>query len=91
SRKSIIAAIVLALGRGMGETMAVMMVIGNAPIFPKLFNKTQTIASLIALEMGMAEVGSMHYHALFASGFVLMIMLLLINLALYFIKARIDA
>lgn len=90
SRKSIIAAIVLALGRGMGETMAVMMVIGNAPIFPKLFNKTQTIASLIALEMGMAEVGSMHYHALFASGFVLMIMLLLINLALYFIKARID-
>ena len=90
SRKSILVAIVLALGRGMGETMAVMMVIGNAPIMPKLFKKCQTIPSLIALEMGMAEVGSLHYHALFASGFVLIIILLLINVILYLIKKSID-
>lgn len=90
SRKSIIAAIVLALGRGMGETMAVMMVIGNAPIMPSLFKKAQTIPSLIALEMGMAEVGSLHYHALFASGFILMIMLITINIILHFIKKNID-
>jgi phosphate transport system permease protein len=90
SRKSILAAMVLALGRGMGETMAVMMVIGNAPIMPKLFKKCQTIPSLIALEMGMAEVGSLHYHSLFASGFVLMLMLFIINIFLYFIKKRID-
>lgn len=90
SRKSILVAIVLALGRGMGETMAVMMVIGNAPIMPKLLKKSQTISSLIALEMGMAEVGSLHYHALFASGFILMIMLLLVNIILHFIKLRID-
>lgn len=90
SRKAILAAMVLALGRGMGETMAVMMVIGNAPIFPRLLKKSQTIPSLIALEMGMAEVGSLHYHALFASGFVLMMMLLGINMILYFIKQKID-
>lgn len=90
SRKSIIAATVLALGRAMGETMAVMMVIGNAPITPRLFGKAQTIPSLIALEMGMAEVGSLHYHALFASGLVLMIMLLIINIILYYIKKGIG-
>lgn len=89
-RRSILVAVVLALGRGMGETMAVMMVIGNAPIMPKLLKKCQTIPSLIALEMGMAEVGSLHYHSLFASGFVLMIILLLINIFLYFIKKSMD-
>lgn len=89
SRRSILAATVLALGRGMGETMAVMMVIGNAPIMPKLLGKCQTIPSLIALEMGMAEVGSLHYHALYASGFILMMILLLINLILYIIKRKI--
>lgn len=90
NKKSILVAIVLALGRGMGETMAVMMVIGNAPLMPSLLKKTQTISSLIALEMGMAEVGSLHYHALFASGFILMMMLLLINIIVHFIKLRID-
>lgn len=90
SKRSILASVVLALGRGMGETMAVMMVIGNASIIPRLLGKAQTIPSLIALEMGMAEVGSLHYHALFASGFVLMIMLLIINGLLYVIKNRMD-
>lgn len=89
SKRSILVSIVLALGRGMGETMAVMMVIGNAPIMPKLLGKAQTIPSLIALEMGMAEVGSLHYHALYASGFVLMMILLIINVILYIIKRKI--
>lgn len=90
SKRSILASIVLALGRGMGETMAVMMVIGNSSIMPKLLGKTQTIPSLIALEMGMVEVGSLHYHALFAAGFILMLILLAINTLLYFIKKRIN-
>ena len=89
SKRSILASGVLALGRGMGETMAVMMVIGNAPIMPKLLGKARTIPSLIALEMGMAEVGSLHYHALYASGFVLMMILLIINIILYIIKRKI--
>lgn len=89
SKRSILASVVLALGRGMGETMAVMMVIGNAPIMPKLLGRCQTIPSLIALEMGMAEVGSLHYHALYASGFILMMILLIINIILYIIKRKI--
>jgi len=90
SKKGIIAAVILALGRAMGETMAVMMVMGNTPISPKLLKRAQTIPSLIALEMGMAEVGSLHYHALFASGLVLMIMLLIINIIFYYIKKGIH-
>lgn len=88
SKKAMVVSIILGLGRALGETMAVMMVIGNAPIFPKLFGKTQTISSLIALEMGMAEVGSVHYSGLFASGLCLMIMILLINFLVEFIKNR---
>ncbi|MDU1912044.1 phosphate ABC transporter permease subunit PstC [Fusobacterium sp.] len=88
SFKSIIISIILSMGRAMGETMAVMMVIGNAPIFPKLMGKAQTISSLIALEMGMAEVGSLHYSALFASGFILMMMIFCINIFINYLKKK---
>ena len=53
-------AMVLAVGRAMGETMAVMMVIGNSNVFPTLLGKGETIASVIALEMGTAVVGREH-------------------------------
>lgn len=89
SKKAIIASIILAIGRGMGETMAVMMVIGNSPVMPKLLGKGETIPSLIALEMGSAQVGSVHYHALFASGFILMIILIVINIIFHRIKKSI--
>lgn len=88
SIKSIIISMILSLGRAMGETMAVMMVIGNAPIFPRLLGKAQTISSLIALEMGMAEVGSLHYNALFASGFILMIMIFFINILVNYLRKK---
>lgn len=80
SIKPIIISSILGLSRAMGETMAVMMVIGNAPISPKLLGKSETIASLIALEMGTAQIESMHYYSLFASGMTLMVMLLTINI-----------
>ncbi len=85
ARKNIIAGIILALGRAFGETMAVMMVIGNAPIMPTLFGKAQTIPSLIALEMGMVEIGSVHYHSLYAAGLVLMIITILTNIIFAFV------
>ena len=78
--KGILVSCGLALGRAMGETMAVMMVMGNAPIFPTLLGKGETIASLLALEMGTAEVASLHFSSLFAAAFILLVVLLLINL-----------
>lgn len=86
SVRGIIASVILAIGRAMGETMAVMMVIGNANIFPKILGKGQTISTLIALEMGSAQVDSLHYHALYAAGLVLMILLIIINLLFYIVK-----
>ncbi|MTI66947.1 MAG: phosphate ABC transporter permease subunit PstC [Firmicutes bacterium] len=86
SKRAIISAIILAFSRAMGETMAVMMVIGNTPILPRLLSKAQTIPSLIALEMGGAQIDSMHYHGLFAAGLVLMIILFIINTLFYYLK-----
>ena len=88
SKKAMVISIILGLGRALGETMAVMMVIGNAPIFPKLLGKAQTISSLIALEMGMVEIGSIHYNGLFASGLVLMILIFLINVSINYFKKK---
>lgn len=80
SLRSIFLAFLLGSGRALGETMAVMMVVGNANLFPKLLSKGETIASLIALEMGSAEYQSLHYHALYASGLVLLLLVALIHL-----------
>ena len=66
--------------------MAVMMVIGNLPLFPHLLTKAQTVPALIALEIGMSEVGSRHYSALFASAFVLLIAVLIINIIFFILN-----
>jgi len=85
---SILTGFMISFSRAIEETMAVMMVIGNAPIFPKLLSKAQTIPSLIALEIGMSEVYSEHYFALFASGFILLILVLIINILLFIINRK---
>lgn len=79
---------VLAIGRAMGETMAVMMVMGNANLFPRLLGKGESIAAVIALEMGTAVGGSLHYHALYGAGMVLMILLFLIQLGITFLQKK---
>lgn len=86
AKRSILAGAALSLGRAMGETMAVMMVIGNAPMMPTLLGKVETIPSLIALEIGSAEIGSLHYYGLYASGFILMVILIIINIVFQRIK-----
>ena len=86
--RNILLSLVLAMGRAMGETMAVMMVIGNANVFPTLLGKAETIPAVIALEMGTAVAGSDHYHALFAAGMVLMLLLLAINLLVAYLRSR---
>lgn len=88
SWKNIMMSMILAIGRAMGETMAVMMVIGNANLFPHLLGKSESIASVIALEMGTAVVGSTHYHALYAAGMVLMILLFAINMIITILREK---
>lgn len=75
--KGIVASAMMAFGRGLGETMAVMMVIGNSPIYPKLLGRAQTLPALTALEMGSIEYGSMHLSVLYAANVVLLMILLL--------------
>lgn len=86
ARKSIFVNMILALGRAIGETMAVMMVTGNSPIFPRLLGRAETIPSLIALEMGTATYKSLHYSSLYAAGLILIILVLIIQVIAYMIN-----
>jgi len=76
----IIAAIMLGVGRVIGETMVVMMVTGNSPILPKsILQPLRTLTATIASEMGETVSGSEHYFALFAVGLVLFVITFIIN------------
>ena len=88
STRGILISMALATGRAMGETMAVMMVMGNSIAFPKLLGKGESISALIAMEMGIAEVGSTHYSALYTAGFVLMVLLFAINIVFELLKKK---
>lgn len=88
SVRGILISMALATGRAMGETMAVMMVMGNSLAFPKLLGKGETISALIAMEMGIAEVGSTHYSALYTAGLTLMVMLFAINIVFELLKKK---
>lgn len=90
SFKNILLSMILAIGRAMGETMAVMMVMGNANLFPRLLGKSESIASVIALEMGTAVYDSTHYHALYAAGMVLMALLFVINISINLLRRRLS-
>lgn len=90
ARRGILISMALATGRAMGETMAVMMVLGNAMAVPTLLGKGETIAALISLEMGMAQVGSVHFSALFFAGFALMVLLAAINLLFELLKRTLS-
>ena len=88
SRRGILISMALATGRAMGETMAVMMVMGNSIAFPSLLGKGETISALIAMEMGVAEVGSTHYSALYTAGLTLMVLLFAINIIFELLKKK---
>ncbi len=77
----ILAAVMLGIGRVIGETMAVMMVTGNAAVIPRtLLQPVRTLTATIAAEMGETVRGSDHYFALFAIGIVLFVISFLINM-----------
>jgi phosphate transport system permease protein len=91
----ITAAVILGMGRALGETMAVMMVTGNAAIIPEpitnVLSPVRTLTGTLGIEMGEVAVGSPHYHALFGVAVVLLLITLLVNLAALGIMGRIRA
>ncbi|AKB44934.1 Phosphate transport system permease protein PstC [Methanosarcina vacuolata Z-761] len=86
------AAVMLGIGRAIGETMTLMMVTGNTAVIPSFsggfFASVRTMTATVALEMGEVPQGSTHFHALFAVGSVLFIITFLINLIADSIKKR---
>ena len=74
-------AIILGMGRAIGETMTVLMVAGGAAVIPRsFFEPVRTMTATIAAEMGETVVGSAHFHALFAIAIVLFVMTLSFNI-----------
>ena len=78
AKSGILAAVVLGIGRAIGETMAVIMVAGNQPVIPgNLAMGVRTLTSNIVMEMGYAT--DLHREALIATGVVLFVFILLLN------------
>ena len=87
AKSGVIAGIVLGIGRAIGETMAVVMVAGNQPRMPAgLFKGLRTMTANIVLEMGYAA--DLHREALIATGVVLFVFILIINLAVSMLNRR---
>ena len=90
ARSGIMAGVILGIGRAIGETMAVIMVAGNQPrITGNLFKGIRTLTSNIVIEMGYAE--GLHREALIATGVVLFVFILIINLSFSLLKRRSEA
>jgi phosphate transport system permease protein len=92
ARSGIITAVMLGIGRVIGETMAVMMVTGNAPVMPHgldaLFLPIRTMTATIASEMGEVAQGSVHYQVLFLIGIILFVFSLAINIVSFAVSSR---
>lgn len=89
SISGIMAAVVLGIGRAVGETMAVLMVTGNAAIMPTtLLEPVRTIPATIAAELGEAPSGGVHYEALFMLGCILFLITLVISISVEFISSK---
>ena len=89
--RKIVAVVTLAFGRAAGETMAVLMVAGNTLNLPlSWWDKGETLSALIALELGSAAVFSPQWRGLFAAGFVLLLLVTMINLAAQLYGAKVG-
>ncbi|WP_305141074.1 phosphate ABC transporter permease subunit PstC [Acutalibacter muris] len=88
AKSGIAAAVVLGVGRAIGEAMAVMMVSGNVPNMPSLFESVRFLTTAVASEMSYSSPGSLQRQALFSIALVLYLFILLINAALNFFLKR---
>jgi len=89
SISGITSGVVLGIGRAIGETMAVLMVTGNAAVIPTtILEPLRTIPATIAAELGEAPAGGAHYQSLFLLGVVLFFITLIINFSVEYISNR---
>ena len=92
AKSGVLTAVMLGVGRALGETMAVMMVTGNAPVMPtkwnSLFQPLRTMTATIASEMGEVATGSQHYQVLFLIGILLFLFSLIINITASAVSTR---
>lgn len=88
AKSGIAASVVLGVGRAIGEAMAVMMVAGNAPNIPSLFESVRFLTTAVASEMSYAADGSLQQQALFSIALVLFLFIMMINAALNFFLKR---
>ena len=88
ARSGILSAVVLGVGRAMGETMAVVLVSGNVVNMPKLFGSVRLLTSGIVSEMAYAD--AFHKQVLFAIGLVLFVFIMLVNICLNVVKKSYD-
>ncbi|MFR8251368.1 MAG: phosphate ABC transporter permease subunit PstC, partial [Anaerovoracaceae bacterium] len=87
AKSGVLAGIILGIGRAVGETMAVIMIAGNQPIIPEsITSGVRTMTANIVLEMGYAE--GLHKEALIATGVVLFVFILIINLSFSALKGK---
>jgi phosphate transport system permease protein len=85
----VLAGVILGMGRGLGETLAVLMLAGNSPVFPEgLLGRGQPLTALIATDLGESAIDSDRYHALFSAGLLLMLTVIAINVVVMHIKRR---
>ena len=87
AKSGITAGVILGVGRAIGETMAVMMVAGNQAVIPEsIFSGVRTLTTNIVMEMGYAQ--DLHREVLLATGVVLFVFILIINLTFSLIKRK---
>lgn len=92
SMSGIASGVVLGIGRAVGETMAVLMVTGNAAVVPtSILEPLRTIPATIAAELGEAPAGGAHYQSLFLLGVILFFITFIINLSVEYISSRSKA
>lgn len=85
----VLAGVILGMGRGLGETLAVLMLAGNSPIFPQgLLGRGQPLTALIATDLGESAIHSERYYALFSAGLILMLIVIVLNAGVLQIKRR---
>ena len=88
AKSGIAAAVVLGVGRAIGEAMAVMMVAGNVANMPSLFQSVRFLTTAVASEMAYSSPGSLQRNALFSIALVLFLFIMLLNAALNFLLKR---